>query len=120
MHLIHTLATVPFTDNPHYHTHSLVSDLLCCSASDIIVIPSSPISLLLTSNTLNVTLPGMDNSKHYKHIQFSEVCVVNSLTYNNHSVYQQLIVGLTCPHNLHHMYYSFTGEIITPEVYILQ
>ena len=53
----HTI--LPFTDNPHCATPSLVSDLLCRSASNIIAIPSSPISLSLTFNTLNVALPVM-------------------------------------------------------------
>ena len=51
----HTI--LPFTDNPHRDTFSIASDLLCCSASDIIAIPSSQISFSLTSNTLNVALP---------------------------------------------------------------
>ena len=40
-YILHT--TVPFTDNPHSATFSVVSDLLWCSASDNIAIPSSPI-----------------------------------------------------------------------------
>ena len=54
-----TSYTIPFTDNPHPPTPSLVSDLQCCSVSDITAIQSSPISLSLTSNTLNVALPVM-------------------------------------------------------------
>ena len=56
---LNTHTTVPFTDNPQCPTLSVVSDLLCCSASDITAIPSSLISFQLTSNTLNVALPVM-------------------------------------------------------------
>ena len=61
---ISKITTVPFTDNPHCPILSVVSDLLCCSASDITAIPSSPISLLVTSNTLNVALPVMITVAH--------------------------------------------------------
>ena len=44
-YILHT--TVPFIDNTHCTTLSVVNDLLCRSASDITAIPSSPISVRL-------------------------------------------------------------------------
>ena len=48
-YILHT--TVPFTDNPHSATPSVVSDLWCRSASDITAIPSSLMSLRLMSRS---------------------------------------------------------------------
>ena len=61
-------STVPFTENLHSDTFSLVNVLLNCNHSVIMEVPLSPISLLLTFNSLNVELPVMIIKDIKKHI----------------------------------------------------
>ena len=77
-------------------------------------IPLSPISLELTFNSLNVVLPVMimvDIANTYSSVRCGQL-----LTYNGHSVYLQLIMGLTCHHNLHNMIHTNSSKIIITKV----
>ena len=80
----------------------------------IVDIPLSPISFALTCNSLNVVLPVMimvDITNTYSSVRCGQL-----LTYNGHSVYLQLIMGLTCHHNLHNMIHTNSSKTVESKV----
>ena len=99
VHLVYS--TVPFTDKLHLDTFSFVNVLLDSRQLVIVDISLSPISFQQTLNPFNVVLPVMimvNITNAYSLVRYGQL-----LTYNGHSVYLQLIMGLTCHHNLHYM-----------------
>ena len=77
------VSTVPFNENLHPDTSSFVNVLLHCSPSVITNIPLSPISLKLTSNSLNVVLPAMitvDITNTYSSVRCGQVNATCTVT----------------------------------------
>ena len=110
----HIASTVPFTDNLHLDISRFVNVLLENSHSVIMDIPSSPMLFQLTFNSFNVVLPVMimvDITNTYSSVRCGQL-----LTYNGHSVYLQLIMGLTCHHNLHNICQANSSKTVVTKV----